>query len=276
MPRQKISRREFSRQMALGSMLIGLHPDFGFHPFTGREKSTKSLIRNIRLQTITPLSELRAFYVESLGLQLVADGRSEITFRAGESTVTFVLSASDGAPWYHFAFNIPQNKLLEARQWQLEKTALIPTPERQRDPDYPDDVRHFKNWNAHSVFFWDPAGNLLEYIARHDLRNDASGPFTPTDILNISEIGFVVDDQQEMARTWQEQLGLDVYPKNAGYWWAMGDEQGLLLAIPKRLWGENTASPKRFAVWETEATILGEQEGEFGYAGLPYWVRVES
>lgn len=160
-------------------------------------------------------------------------------------------------------------------EWQQARCPIIPTPARARDPEYPIEVRHFPHWNAHSLFFWDPVGNLLEHIARHDLDNSREGDFGTGDILNISEIAFVVDDQQQMARAMNRELGLDVYPKTTSSWWAMGDENGLMLAIPKRIWGENLPDPKRFGVHRTEATIRGTRDGLFGYEDLPYSITMK-
>lgn len=276
-----MKRRDFINHASLGALLIALHPEACFSNSSPSNtplntvQSKQSLIENIRLLTSTSLKVMKEFYLTKMRFVLQSESASEITFIAGQSTVTFVkVDKSYGDPWYHFAFNIPENKLLKARDWHLKHTSLIPTPKRARDPKYPDDVRHFPHWNAHSLFFWDPAGNLLEYIARHDLKNSATGSFTSKDILNISEIAFVVDDQQLEAKTIHNKLGLDVYPKTTDFWWAMGDENGLLLCIPKRLWGENTSKPKRFGIHRTEATIRGLEAQTYTFSNFPYGVKV--
>jgi hypothetical protein len=40
--------------------------------------------------------------------------------------------------------------------------------------------------------FLRPAGNIVEFIARHNLVSDSDGDFKSADILNISEIGLAV------------------------------------------------------------------------------------
>ena len=265
-------------QSMMSMMVLAFHScPFG-ESFSETNKKTtptppsKSLIKNIRLLTSVSLDKMKAFYSGKLGLQLIRETKSEIHFQAGDSSLTFVKIQSQDSPWYHFAFNIPENKLRLALQWQANKTAIIPTPLRARDAKYPEKVRHFPHWNAHSIFFYDPAGNLLEYIARHDLKNAQKGAFSSKDLLNISEIAFVVDDQHETAKLFHQELGLDVYPKGQTRWWAMGDENGLLLAIPKRIWGENTAQPKRFKIYKTEATIYGSKPLQIQVKGYPYEV----
>ncbi len=275
----EFTRRKFIKNSSLGVILIALHPEscFALDHNTSSEINPAQfdLIKNIRLLTSTSLRIMKEFYVNTLGLGIESEKDEEITFIAGASTITFVkIDPSLGDPWYHFAFNIPENKLRKARTWQLERTEIIPTPKRARDPKFPNDVRHFRNWNAHSIFFWDPAGNLLEYIARHDLRNGADGEFTSKDILNVSEIAFVVDDQHQESKGLHNNFALDVYPKNSSFWWAMGDEKGLLLCIPKRLWGENTDNPKRFKVFKTEATIAGNVDKDYTFSNFPYEVKM--
>ncbi|MEL6823521.1 MAG: hypothetical protein AAFP70_17315, partial [Calditrichota bacterium] len=146
----------------------------------------------------------------------------------------------------------------------------------QRDPNYPNDVRHFRHWNAHSLFFWDPAGNLVEYIARHDMDNDAEGEFSINDIHYASEIGFIVEDQQKAARQLNEALGLEAYPKDTNFWWAMGNENGLLLCLPKgREWGLFEGRTQTFTEFPVKTTISGKDESTFIFPNYPYSVSVE-
>ena len=118
-----------------------------------------------------PLAAMKAFYGGTLGLAVVEEETDRITVDAGGTRLTFrTAGALEGdRPFYHFAFNIPENKVLDARSWQLERSDLMPVPARLRDARYPDDVVHFSHWNAHSVFFLDPAGNALEFKAFKDM-----------------------------------------------------------------------------------------------------------
>ncbi len=274
-----MKRRKFIKKSSLATIMLALHPESCIFDIQESEKANEEgrskidLISNIRLLTSRPLEEMKRFYIRTLGLSLLEEKTSEVTFGAGGSTITFVkIDSKLGDPWYHFAFNIPENKIIKAREWQLKRTALIPTPKRLRDSSFPDDIRHFGNWNAHSVFFYDPAGNLLEYIARHDLNNGIPGDFASQDILNVSEIAFVVDNQEAEAKKLGTHLDLNVYPKTTDFWWSMGDENGLLLCIPKRIFGENTPHPKRFNVYNTEAQIIGRENKEYTFKDLPYRV----
>lgn len=97
--------------------------------------------------------------------------------------ITFIHASGDqGEPFYHFVFDVPQNKLMLAREWLIERVPLIQGPSNRRDSRYPNDIRHFPDWSAHAFFFWDPADNIVEFIARHDVENDSASPFTGRDI----------------------------------------------------------------------------------------------
>ena len=278
----KYNRRQFINHAFITSMISLMHPACLFEQAPKKVKAGKDakrlhLIKNIRLLTQASFQEMEHFYADLLGLSIVQKNKQEITFQAGLSSVTFIKTEGyEKPPFYHFAFNIPQNKIRAAREWQAQRSDLVPTPERLRDPDYPIDVRHFRHWNAHSVFFYDPAGNVLEYIARHDLENSTKGDFSTKDILNISEIAFVVDDQEAAAKFINKNCGLPVYPKGASFWWSMGDEHGLLLAIPKRIWAENTANPKQFAEFKTEVSIISDKQKQLRFPSRPYFINMEA
>ena len=154
-------------------------------------------ILSLELLSGAPISAMKAFYGKTLDLAILKERADRFTVEAGETRMTFVTSADTASgrpPFYHFAFNIPENKILKALEWQKARTPMLPIPERNRAAGFPPEVVDYSHWNAHSVFFLDPAGNVVEYIARHDLKNGDSNAFSWGDILYASEIGLIVDD----------------------------------------------------------------------------------
>ena len=228
-------------------------------------------IAALRLLTATPLEALADFYGGALGMRVEESGADRLTVAAGLTRLTFVTAPPDqrGA-FYHVAFNVPENKLRLARDWQLERTPLLPPRANQIDPSYPEDVTWFRGWNAHSVFFWDPAGNLLEHIARHDLANVAPGRFGSKDILYASEIALITDEVPRVAAAAASALGLATYREPSEVFQALGDEQGLVLVIERGRdwWGKPTA------VHPVEVELEGERAASFDGTtiGLPYRV----
>ncbi len=222
-----------------------------------------STISGLRLQTSTQLHSMRYFYHELLEFPLVEEKAAEITFQAGETALTFVKTPASKNPFYHFAFNIPENKIRSARDWQLKRTALQPSPDHLVDQGYTEDIRHFKSWNAHSIFFWDPAGNLVEYIARHDLANTSpTNSFTTKDISCVSEIAFIVNDVDWFAQQLKAKMNVEQYRNSTGEFQAVGNELGLLLVMRKgRLWERHTRRIVTPDTHETTVTIRSEVAG---------------
>lgn len=270
--------------------LLGLEPIPTSQPATVKAPGLAPRIQALRLLTAVPLVEMREFYHNKIGFRVIEQSETKISFAAGATRLTFEKARpdqirgtggrGDGGPMYHFAFNIPQDKLLAARAWQLERTKLIDPRPDIRDESLPSDVWHFRHWNAHSLFFWDPAFNIVELIARHTLPCKSAKPdrFSVTDIQCASEIGFVVDSatQQAATRLLRDKLGLHEYPRGADPW-AMGDEHGLLLCLARKgqTWGEHTPTSVRWDVFPTEATVAGPADGHFAFDGFPYRVQVE-
>jgi catechol-2,3-dioxygenase len=248
-------------------------------PASGVPAEDRCRILSLELLSSAPLAKMRVFYHQSLGLRVADEQPDRLTLAAGETRLTFVKAGpNDGQPFYHFAFNIPQNKVLAARAWQKERTALLPIPEWLRDPKYPDDVVDYRHWNAHSLFFYDPAGNVVEYIARHDLRNGARGDFGSKDILYASEIGLIVDDVAAAAARLKEVVGLDQYRGASDQFTALGDERGLLLVMKRgRILNFNAPDgAKAASVFHTAARVRGARQAKYAFPRFPYEISITS
>jgi catechol 2,3-dioxygenase-like lactoylglutathione lyase family enzyme len=275
-----LKRREFLKNAAACSFIAWAHPFCGqAGAISENEQSAvppkKHRIEQIFLQCAVPLAEMKAFYHEKLGLPLAFESPEKITFRAGLSLLTFekIEVAEDAAkPFYHFAFNIPENKILAALDWLQLRTPLVVTPPHLRDETMPSVVRHFRHWDAHSLFFWDPSDNIVEFIARHALKNAAPGAFAVDDILNISEIGYMVENQERHADWLNKETGLRAYPMGTKDRWAMGDEQGLVLCLPiGREFGDYPAGKsKSFSIFPTRSIVLAEKGEALRFEGYPY------
>src|SRR5258708_11611611 len=142
------------------------------------------LLKEVQLQT-NHLSALNNFYKEVLELTTGHSDKKSIVVTAGKSKLIFEETDADVNPFYHFAFNIPSNKFEEAFEWMKQKVELLWLE------DYKSYIADFVNWHAKSFYFTDPAGNILELIARFDLNDIADEKFSSTHIRNISEIGLV-------------------------------------------------------------------------------------
>jgi catechol 2,3-dioxygenase-like lactoylglutathione lyase family enzyme len=187
-------------------------------------------LEHIQIQT-SNIKQTAAFYQEILGLSIIENDSESISVKAGNSILKFIENPQFKSI-YHFAFNIPKNKLDEAIEWYKNKVNLI-TIENQNV------ITHFENWNAHAVYFYDNNGNLLEFIARHDLNNTQTEEFSSKSILNISEIGIVNENPLELGNQLITKHGLSFFSKNnnSEVFSAIGDDEGLLILVrPNRNW----------------------------------------
>lgn len=185
-----------------------------------------------KIQIQTPnIQQTTAFYQDILELPIIEKTVDSVSIQAGNSILKFVEQPSFKSI-YHFAFNIPENKLDEAIKWCRNKTDLIVIEDENV-------ITNFENWNAHAIYFYDNNGNLLEFIARHDLHNSETETFSSKCILNISEIGIVNENPLELGNELISKYDLNFFSKNTNSeaFAAIGDDEGLLIIVrPNRNW----------------------------------------
>ncbi len=231
------SRRNFLRASALGAvaspLLLGSAKGFAVESNRQDEVATPNhRIQEMSLLTAVPLKEMAAFYKDVLDMNVQLT-EEQLVVEAGATQIIFTPVSDGTRPYYHFAFNIPENKILSARKWLGERTKLSVTPAHGREKDMPNDVMPFNHWNSHSLFFWDPAGNILELICRHDLKNGTKGEFQSDEIFYASEIGFVTEDVNLLAGNIRSTFQLDQYGGGGSSFRAIGDETGLLICFKR-------------------------------------------
>src|SRR5262249_47194558 len=125
--------------------------------------------------------------------------------------------------------------------------------------------------------FFDPAGHVVEYIARHDLKNAAPGAFTSKDILYASEIAFVVDDVTATATALKKAVGLAQYRGGDDPFRARGDERGLLPVVKRgRVVSFDASQRKAAGVFRTAARVRGADRRKHRVGKFPYEVVVEA
>ncbi len=228
----KQSRREFLQTGSLFSFsaLIGSHlllEELWHHSET---ENLGNYISGISLKTDAEIGQLVEFYGTKLGFPVISQSEDSCRFQTGESTLAFERVRDGSSPFYHFAFNIPENKIKAAEQWQAARSEFIQPQARLNDPAMKStNIVHFRHWDAHSVFFYDPAGNVVEYIARHTMDNAADGKFSAKDILYLSEMGLVTDKVSRTANGVKNRTGLSTYKSSSENFHALGNEGGLII-----------------------------------------------
>jgi catechol-2,3-dioxygenase len=208
------------------------------------------------------------FYEHTLGLPVMAANEQAFTVQAGSTRLTFQ-ETEQREPLYHVAFTIPRNKVEQAKQWAEARFPLITDPAGHSE---------FTggSWNSWSLYFRDPADNILEFIAHYDLPKEAAGDFGPADILHVSEIGLPVDDVLAQTSHLQALLGIEPYKgERTETFTPMGDIYGLFIVVARgRLWYPDAKSPGVPA--PIQVTVQGTEERHYTLAPLPYSVHVHT
>ncbi len=186
-------------------------------------------IKKLSLQTAY-IKTLQEFYSSILELPVQSPDERKINIKIGNSDLVFT-EPTTTEPFYHFAFNIPSNKIEEAKDWLSNKVRLLWME------DYKDDIADFVNWHAKSVYFYDPAGNIVELISRFDLDNNVSETFSSRQFLSINEVGLVFNNEnfdKEIMHL-EDLYSLSYFDKQPPLpkFRAMGDDEGLFVIVPE-------------------------------------------
>lgn len=218
------------------------------------------LIREITLNT-NLLNELKNFYSDILELGLIHESQYSFTVKTLNSDITFLKSSLEN-PFYHFAFNIPENQIKQAKEWALQRFKLISLNG--------EDEFDFLSWNAHSIYFYDPAGNILEFIARHNLNNKSDTDFSGKSILNVSEIGLPVVDVKIFYETINKNFNIPVFSGDMKTFTAAGDDDGLMIIVPEnRNWFPDCPPAKIFPL---TIELISDTNKQIKFEKIPYTV----
>lgn len=200
-------------------------------------------ITKLKLHT-NNLQQTIAYYSDILLLPIVELKRFSVTFQAGTTQLTFI-EVDKPLEVYHFAFNIDPKYIKSALVWAKDNVKVITNTTGEL-------ITHFDNWKAKSIYFTDNNGNLLEFIARQELKSilstsENSDEFAPDKILNVSEIGLVYDQPIERAEELIANYELNYFVRSTptADFLALGDDMGLLIMVtPHRNWFPTTIQAK--------------------------------
>ena len=181
-------------------------------------------LKTLDLFTANLPSMLR-FYRDTLECKVVEHGDGAFTILACQTSLTF-WQVTGASPVYHFAFTIPWNKVAEAMQWTAARVPLLELAPKQF-------LANFAAWNALAFYFLDPAGNIVEFIAREPLAIVSDSPFSGKSLASVSEIGLVTDDVALACRQLEELWAVPLFSKQAPTpnFAAAGDDNGLFIVV---------------------------------------------
>jgi hypothetical protein len=214
-------------------------------------------ILRIRLQVAKSRMEALERFYRRLGVPAAEGGG----FRFGGTAVEF--TPASGEPFYHFALRVPRNRFGAAREWLASRTELLAETE-------------FDNWNAEACYAHDPAGNIVELVAHHELPEEAlaNQPFSAGELLGVCELGLVGPDTRAMAAA-LEELGIELWDGSLepGRLAFMGGRDGVLILTPAgRGWMPTDRPAEPHAV---EAVVAGTRDDEAILPGTPHRIRTD-
>lgn len=172
------------------------------------------------------LNALQDFY-RHLGFACLVH-ENQLSIACGETELHF--HPSGDRPYYHYAFNIPANRLQACHDWLASKVELLPF-EGSTIIDFP-------NWKAKAIYAHDPAQNIIEFIAREDVGSGTeTGDFTIHEVLNICEIGCPVQRIADFRQS-IEKAQVPIYSGDDDRFCAIGDIHGLFIVVDpgKEFW----------------------------------------
>lgn len=206
-------------------------------------------IQELTLYT-SRLKEITSFYAAVLEFEIHEKTEGSIAFLLGESILRFV-EHKNSSP-YHFAFNIPSNKEIEALEWLKGRVDVLKLEGKE--------IVDFASWNAKAMYFYDADKNIVEFISRRDLEEKSDENFTSQSILNISEIGIGTNHIEEVYDKLTTMRNIDIFDGGFEKFCAVGNDHGMFIIVnkTKKKW-----YPTNDIIYESDFVIKGDYNFEF-------------
>ncbi|WP_440881593.1 VOC family protein [Tenacibaculum sp. C7A-26P2] len=184
----------------------------------------KVQIRELKIYTKNLEGQFK-FYSKIIGLKVIDYSENYTTFQIGNSRIQMV--KSDISHPYHLAINIPCNREHEALKWLKERVEILKVGLNE--------IQDFRSWNAKAIYFYDLDNNIIEFIARKNIKNKSKTKFSADSLLEISEIGIPVNSIEKIFRKIHRTTGMKKFDGDFEKFCAIGDENGLFISINKKV-----------------------------------------
>ncbi|HBU84878.1 MULTISPECIES: VOC family protein [Paenibacillus] len=187
------------------------------------------------------MEAMKQFYGTLLEFELLKENTTVVSFRTGNSILSFQQAPGQEKPFYHVAFTIPTNQLAAAKKWVQDRNISLLSKDDK-------DEFYFPYWDATAFYFYDPSGNLMEFIAHHSLDNAVEETFDSRQLLCISEIGLPVDDVPDTISKMNGHYHLEPFAGDGKQFAPIGDAEGMFIVIDKEMpWFPDGRMPGVFA-----------------------------
>jgi catechol 2,3-dioxygenase-like lactoylglutathione lyase family enzyme len=196
------------------------------------------------------IEKQKQFYQDVLEFDLVFNSEEKIVFQTGESLLVF--QYKENVNQAHFAFNIPSNNINDAYAWLKNRVEIL--------PDCKDEISNFESWNSKAIYFYDADNNIVEFIARHDLKIESSEVFSSKSIMSLSEIALVTTSISKLFKAIYSIKPIEIFDGNFNRFCALGNQEGLFILIDQNL---KTWHPTGETVYAADFKIKGDYNFSF-------------
>lgn len=184
------------------------------------------MFKTVKLFT-NKLKQLKGFYGNVLELPILESDDDYFKVSIGTSILVFQQTTKETL--YHIAINIPGNQFTLAKYWAKERVTL-------NREDALDEI-YYTRFDADAFYFEDPAGNVIELIARRHV--DKWSDFSVESLLNLSEVSITTPFVEEAGEQLQH-IGIpvsgnvNVQPNELNF---LGSKHTFILLVPpNRRW----------------------------------------
>ena len=202
------------------------------------------------------INEQLHFYHHIIGLDLLKADENRTQLQAGSTKLIFQNSVKTFL--YHYCFLIPNGTLEEAMTFLREKDI---------DPISYNGSEIVRFPTGRSIYFYDPDGNIAEFIERPSLANESAEPFNANSILKVNEIGLPHDNplgiSNKIIQEFDIQLSQPEIMREDFCW--VGDYNGVFI-VPEI---------GRYWIPTEHSAMVNDFEIEFVSRGNIYLINVE-
>ena len=212
-------------------------------------------ILRIVLETIN-IEKMKEFYSDILEMPIVREKEGFITFRAGNSHITFNQSENNEAPLYHFALrtNLVFYDYMFSKMNDYKVNVL---------PDSEGNMSGY--WKGKQVYFTDPDGNIVEILERDIKGKDSQG------WIDVCEIGYPCQSVEEMSGFLSPIQDLNQSESDTFRFY--GDELGTFVLVKEGRHWYPTNRPATIHPLVVE--VEGEHQQILNHTSMPYTVKVK-
>ncbi|MEM6686157.1 MAG: hypothetical protein AAF617_10265, partial [Bacteroidota bacterium] len=108
-------------------------------------------------------------------------------------------------------------------------------------------------------YFYDKDGNIVEFIARKDLDIHNTHRFSTADIISISEVGIVSEDNEAIYHQINAMRPIEIYDGSFDRFCVLGNAEGLFILV-------NNTKKKWYPTLEEALQADFQIKGDYNFA----------